>query len=167
MLGSPGHSLVGIIEEVRLFHSFCRGAANVPEIKGGNPLTEHYSIFQPEVMTCWDGRPIPNAQKNTVLIDTLLKSDVVIITGQAKSHCLAWTINDLLNEILAVDPELAKKVYLLEDCTSPVVIPGVIDFTDEADKAFQRFADAGMKVVKSTEPIEAWPGMDAKIKILA
>jgi len=29
-----------------------------------------------------------------------------------------------------------EKVYLLEDCTSPVVIPGVIDYTDLADAAF-------------------------------
>ncbi len=166
LLGSPGHCLAGAIEKARLFHSFSRGAANIPEIKGGNPLTEHYSIFKPEVMTCWDGRPIPGAQKNTSLIETLLKSDVVIITGQAKSHCLAWTINDLLADIQAADPELAKKVYLLEDCTSSVVIPGIVDFTGQADQAFQRFSDAGMNLVRSTEPIETWPGMAARIKVL-
>jgi hypothetical protein len=47
----------------------------------------------------------------------------------------------------------------LEDCTSPVVIPGVIDYTDEADAAFERFADAGMHVVRSTDPLESWPGI--------
>ena len=73
---------------------------------------------------------------------------------------MAWTIADLLNEINAADPTLAKKVYLLEDCTSPVVIPGVIDFTDQANEAFQRFADAGMNIVKSTDPIEDWPGLN-------
>jgi len=39
----------------------------------------------------------------------------------------------------------------LEDCTSPVVVPGVVDFTEAANEAFQRFAAAGMNVVKSTE----------------
>jgi len=57
----------------------------------------------------------------------------------------------LLTEILARDANLAKKVYLLEDCTSPVVVPGVVDFTEAANEAFQRFAAAGMNVVKSTE----------------
>jgi nicotinamidase-related amidase len=166
MLGSPGHALVGIIEEARLFHCFARGAENTPEIKGGNPLTEHYSIFKPEVTTCWDGKPIPNAQKNARLIETLLNSDVVIITGEAKSHCLAWSIDDFLTEIVAKDKELAKKVYLMEDCTSAVVIPGVIDYTDEADKAFKKFSDAGMNVVSSTTPIEKWPGMDKKLAVL-
>jgi len=44
-----------------------------------------------------------------------------------------------------------------EDCTSPVVIPGVIDFTQQGNDAFARFAAAGMHVVKSTDPIETWP----------
>jgi len=60
----------------------------------------------------------------------------VIIAGQAKSHCVAWTIEDLLNEINGSDAALAQKIYLLEDCTSPVVIPGVIDYTEDADSAF-------------------------------
>ncbi|NER00901.1 MAG: isochorismatase, partial [Cyanothece sp. SIO2G6] len=70
------------------------------------------------------------------------------------------TIDDLLTEIQAQDPALAKKVYLLEDGTSPVVVPGVVDFTDQADTAFQRFADAGMQVVKSGDAIAQWPGVD-------
>jgi nicotinamidase-related amidase len=63
----------------------------------------------------------------------------------------------LLTEIMAYDPHLARKVYLLEDCTSAVVVPGIIDFTDQADEAFQRFKAAGMHVVCSTDPIDAWP----------
>jgi nicotinamidase-related amidase len=97
------------------------------------------------------GPPVP------IATEKLLKYDYVIIAGQAKSHCVAWTIDDLLTEIMAQDPALARKVYLLEDCTSAVVVPGVIDFTDQADAAFARFKDAGMHVVCSTDPIETWP----------
>ncbi|MDH3829823.1 MAG: hypothetical protein OET21_20530, partial [Desulfobacterales bacterium] len=85
--------------------------------------------------------------------------DVVIIAGQAKSHCVAWTIDDLLNEIIGSDKKLTEKVYLLEDCTTPVVIPGVIDYTEQANEAFQKFADAGMHVVRSSDPIVSWPGI--------
>jgi nicotinamidase-related amidase len=53
---------------------------------------------------------------------------------------------------------LAQKVYLLEDCTSPVVVPGVADFSEQADAAFARFAEAGAHVVRSTDPIASWPG---------
>ena len=88
-----------------------------------------------------------------------MQFDAVIIAGQAKSHCVAWTIDDLLEDIFVRDERLAEKVYLLEDCTSPVVVPGAMDYTDEANIAFQRFADAGMHVVRSTDPIERWPGI--------
>ena len=44
---------------------------------------------------------------------------------------------------------------------SPVVVPGVADYTDEADVAFARFGAAGMHIVRSTDPIESWPGMAA------
>lgn len=155
MLGGIGHALVSAVEEAIFFHNIARHSQTMFEIKGGNPLTENYSVLRPEVLQGPDGQAI--AQKNTRFIKKLLDFDVVIIAGQAKSHCVAWTIDDLLTEIMANDPNLAKKVYLLEDCTSPVVVPGVVDFTDQADAAFQRFAQAGMKLVKSTQPIEDWP----------
>jgi nicotinamidase-related amidase len=154
MLGGIGHALVSAVEEAIFFHNLARHSQTLFEIKGGNPLTENYSVLRPEVLAGSDNRPI--AQKNTRFIQKLLDFDVVIIAGQAKSHCVAWTIDDLLTEIVAQDPQLAKKVYLLEDCTSPVVVPGIVDFTDQADAAFQRFADAGMHVVKSTQPIDVW-----------
>jgi len=143
------------VEESVFFHTIARNSQALFEIKGGNPLTENYSVLRPEVLDGFDGNPI--AEKNGKFIDKLLDFDAVIIAGQAKSHCVAWTIDDLLTEILARDPILAKKVYLLEDCTSPVVVPGVVDFTEQADAAFQRFAAAGMNVVKSTQLMESWP----------
>jgi nicotinamidase-related amidase len=85
--------------------------------------------------------------------------DAVIIAGQAKSHCVAWTIDDLLKETIVSDKKLTEKVYLLEDCTTPVVIPGVIDYTEQANEAFQKFADEGMHVVCSSDPIASWPGI--------
>jgi len=151
MLGGIGHALVSAVEEAIFFHSIARNSQALFEIKGANPLTENYSVLRPEVLDGPDGTSL--AQKNASFIDKLLGFDAIIIAGQAKSHCVAWTIDDLLTEILARDPNWAKKVYLLEDCTSPVVVPGVVDFTEQADAAFQRFAAAGMNVVKSTELI--------------
>jgi len=157
MLGGIGHALVSAVEEAIFFHSMARNSQALFEIKGGNPLTENYSVLQPEVLDGPEGNPI--AHKNAAFIDKLLEFDAVIIAGQAKSHCVAWTIDDLLTEIVARDPKLARKVYLLEDCTSPVVVPGVVDFTEQADAAFLRFAQAGMNVVKSTQPIDSWAGI--------
>ncbi|PPJ62806.1 isochorismatase [Cuspidothrix issatschenkoi CHARLIE-1] len=151
MLGGIGHALVSSLEEAIFFHSIARQSQAQFELKGENPFTENYSILRPEVLIGWDNQPIGN--KNTNLIQQLLKYDAVIIAGQAKSHCVAWTIEDLLTEIKQVDSTLTKKIYLLEDCTSPVVVPGVVDYTEQANTIFARFADAGMHIIKSTEEL--------------
>ncbi|MGH2669567.1 MAG: isochorismatase, partial [bacterium] len=157
MLGGIGHALVSAVEEAVFFHAIARSSQTGFQTKGDNPLTEDYSVLRPEVMEGPDGRTI--AGKNVRFIQTLLDFDVVVIAGQAKSHCVAWTIDDLLTEIAGVDPALARKVYLLEDCTSPVVVPGVIDYTEQADAAFRRFEAAEMHVVQSTDPLESWPDL--------
>ncbi|MDX2228885.1 MAG: isochorismatase [Leptolyngbyaceae cyanobacterium bins.349] len=157
MLGGIGHALVSAVEEAMFFHSIARSSQTCFELKGNNPLTENYSVLRPEVLAGANQAAI--AQKNSSLIQKLLAFDGVIVAGQAKSHCVAWTIADLLTEIQAVDPALAQKVYLLEDCTSPVVVPDVVDFTEQAEAAFQRFAAAGMHRVKSTIPMSEWDGL--------
>ncbi|MEM8780392.1 MAG: isochorismatase [Cyanobacteria bacterium P01_G01_bin.49] len=157
MLGGIGHALVSSVEEALFFHNITRDSQTQFELKGSNPLTENYSVLRPEVLE--DGKGNTIAQKNHQFLQKLLSFEVIIIAGQAKSHCVAWTIDDLLREIQSKDPNLAKKVYLLEDCTSPVVVPNVVDFTTQAEGAFQRFAEAGMHRVKSTDPIETWEGM--------
>lgn len=158
MLGGIGHALVSAVEEALFFHCLARRSQTRFEIKGDNPRTEHYSALLPEVREGPDGEPL--LPREAGLLARLLSCDAVIIAGQAKSHCVAWTIDDLLTEVKAWSPKHVEKVYLLEDCTSPVVVPGVVDFTDQADAAFQRFADAGMHVVRSTDPVEEWPGLE-------
>jgi nicotinamidase-related amidase len=154
MLGGIGHALVPAVEEAIFFHGIARASQPDFRVKGNNPLTEHYSILGPEVVDDQRGNAI--GEKNRPLIEKLLSFDAVLIAGQAKSHCVAWTIDDLLTGITAVDRSLAEKVYLLEDCTSSVVVPGVVDWTEDADAAFQRFAAAGMHVVRSSDPIDTW-----------
>lgn len=147
MLGGIGHALVSAVEEAIFFHCIARDSQTQFEIKGNNPLTENYSVLRPEVLDSTGGKAI--AQKNSRLIGQLLEFDKVIIAGQAKSHCVAWTIDDLLTEIQRIDSSLANKVYILEDCTSPVVVPGVVDYTEQANAAFARFTKAGMHLVNS------------------
>ena len=149
MLGGIGHALVSAVEEALFFHSIARNTQYEIEIKGTQPFTEYYSALGPEVLTGPMGEAL--ASYSTKFIEQLQQFDRLIIAGQAKSHCVAWTVSDLLNDIHATDPELAKKVYLLEDCSSPVVVPGVVDHTAAADAAYDRFARAGMHVVKSTD----------------
>jgi nicotinamidase-related amidase len=152
MLGGIGHALVSSFEEAIFFHAVARQSQPEFRLKGRQPLTEHYSVVGPEVAVGPDGEPLGG--RDEALLDELRSFDAVVIAGQAKSHCVAWTIDDLLE---AGGDALAAKLYLLEDCTSPVVVPSIVDYTDAADEAVRRFSRAGVHIVRSTDPILDWP----------
>jgi nicotinamidase-related amidase len=154
MVGGIGHALVSAVEEAVFFHAVARLSPTRVEVKGQNPLTENYSVLRPEVLEDAAGTPIDSP--NRALVDHLLSFDTVVVAGEAKSHCVEWTVEDLLAEIRARDPGLARRIVLLDDCSSPVVVPGVADFTDAAEAAAARFVAAGMRRVLSTEPVEGW-----------
>jgi nicotinamidase-related amidase len=145
LVGGVGHAFVSAVEEAFFFHALARDAPTRIEVKGDDPLTEHYSALGPEV----GGEP------NLTLVEHLRSFDAVVVAGQAKSHCVAWTVEDLLR----LAPDLVPRLYLLEECTSPVVVPGAVDFTEQADAAFARFDAAGAHVVRSTTPMSGWTGM--------
>jgi len=164
MLGGIGHALVSSIEEAIFFHTIARFSEPHIHVKGDHPLTEHYSVLRPEVSTGPDGKPLQqreeslfqNPSSSQAIYQKLLDNDIVIIAGQAKSHCVSWTVTDLLKIAGAKNNELLRKIYLLEDCTSSVVVPGVFDYMDKADRAFKVFSEAGMNIVRSTDDISDW-----------
>ena len=96
MLGGIGYALVSALEEALFFHSIARSAPLDFQPKGDNPLTEHYSMLGPEVEYDREGEPL--GKRNQPLIERLLQFDAVVIAGEAKSHCVAWTIEDLLSD---------------------------------------------------------------------
>jgi len=152
MLGGIGHSLVPALEEAIFFHTIARSTQAAFILKGEYASTESYSAIGPEVLSGPEGEAI--ASKDDSFLRTVIEHDLVFIAGEAKSHCVASTIADLLEQILAYDPGLARRVCLLEDCTSPVVVPGVVDYTDKADAVFKDFARAGMRLLRSTDLAE-------------
>lgn len=154
MLGGIGHALVPAVEEAIFFHSIARYAQPQFILKGNHPLTEHYSALGPEVNQDPQGRTL--VPPNDDLLRLVEDYDAVIITGQAKSHCVAWTVNDLLDALEARGQgHLAQRIYLLEDTTSPVVVPGA-DFTEAADQAYARFAQRGAHRVTTDQPLDTW-----------
>ncbi len=168
LLGSEGHALAGVLQEARLFHAYARGARNAVEIKGGHALTENYSVLAPEVLVRHDGRPL--AQRNVQFLETLLAADAVVVAGQAASHCVKSTIDDLLEQARAEDPELVRKVYVLADAMSAVAVPDgkggwAADFTDEAEAALARYQEAGMHVVRTDQPLQSWPELAGRLRL--
>lgn len=153
MLGGIGHALVASIEEAVFFHTLARNSQAQFIVKGNNALTESYSAIGPEVREGPRGEVI--GRKSSQLFELVRRMDAVLIAGQAKSHCVAWTVADLLSEIAESDAALAGKIYLLEDCSSPVVVPGA-DYTAAADEAYRRFEEQGAHRVLSSDPMESW-----------
>ena len=72
------------VEEAIFFHAIARASQPDFQVKGDNPLTEHYSVIGPEVTLGPAGETI--AVRNHALVDDLHRYDAVIIAGQAKSH---------------------------------------------------------------------------------
>ena len=152
--GGIGHALVSAIEEAVFFHSIARTSQPDIQLKGANPLTEHYPLG-PEVDADLEGEPL--GRRNQALIERLLRFDAVIIAGQAK---ILRGLDDRRPARRRHGPRAASpRRSTLEDCTSAVVVPGSVDYTDQADSAFARFAETGAHVVRSTDPLSAWPGV--------
>ncbi|MFW9871800.1 MAG: hypothetical protein ACFFG0_01775 [Candidatus Thorarchaeota archaeon] len=81
--------------------------------KGSNFWTEHYSAVQADVPDSND----PDTMLNTRLIDTLERADMIVLAGEARSHCLANTVKDIADNF---GEENIKKMILLTDATSDV-----------------------------------------------
>ncbi len=162
LVGSAGHGFAGVVEEARLFHAYARGAEAGLVFKGLSPLTEHYSVLGPEILLAHDGSALAEAEGG--VLDRLLAADRLVVAGQASSHCVKSTLEDLLAAIEERGSALARRVYLLEDCMSAVVVPSptagaepLADFSEQAEGVLDRCRQAGMHVVASTDPMDAWP----------
>lgn len=135
LIGSEGHSIVQ-----PLYNSLIQwereNIAIVDYItKGTNPFTEHYSAVKADVPDPDD----PTTQINTGLIQTLADVDIVVIAGEALSHCVANTVLDLFTE--AQDDSYAKKFVILEDASSPVV-----GFEKLGDDFMQEMVQKGVQI---------------------
>lgn len=145
-IGSFGHNV----------HSAVRAAYNAWEdehgrsvrrvLKGANPLTEHYSALMAELPDDTDA----STQLQRDLIDHLDRSDVVLIAGEASSHCVRATTEHLVEHL----PSRAhEKLVLLSDCMSPVggFEAEAVSFFDSMRKRGLRnmTSDAAVKWLKS------------------
>ncbi len=81
--------------------------------KGSNPWTEHYSALQAEVPDPLDA----GTQLNLPLIASLDQADLIVIAGEASSHCVKATTEHLVENLPSGQPQ---KILLLTDCMSPV-----------------------------------------------
>lgn len=157
LLGGVSHTLVPALMEAALFHSAARKTDAAFEIKGRARFTESYSVLSPEVREL---RGTRLGEFNARLFETLMAYDRVYVFGEAKSHCVLSTLQDLLRECRQRDPRLLEKVWVLEDAMSPVPpppldpLPAALDFPKVADRTIAELREAGMRVVTTAEPVE-------------
>ena len=96
---------------------------------------------------------------NAPFFKMLMEYDRIYVFGQAKSHCVLSTLQDLRDHIQQTDASLMDKIWILEDAMSPVPAPPIdplppaLDFPRIADRAIEEFRKAGMHVVKTSDPI--------------
>lgn len=150
MLGGLSHALVPAMMELSIFHSIARDAQTVLVEKGEEPLTESYSVLQPEVRSLGD-RALGGFDER--LFELLMSHDEVYVFGQAKSHCVLSTLRDLMAKIDETDRSLAKKILIVEDAMSPVPAPPIdplpagLDFPELARRGVRELVEQGMRLV--------------------
>lgn len=156
LLGGVSHALLPSLMEASIFHALGRKAQTHFETKGTHAMTENYSVLSPEVKEL--GAQSVGAF-NAPFFKLLMDYDRIYVFGQAKSHCVLSTLKDMQEHIQRTDPGLVDKVYILEDCMSPVPAPPLhplppsLDFPRIADEAIAEFKRAGMHIVRSTDPL--------------
>jgi nicotinamidase-related amidase len=107
--------------------------------KGNYPYSEHYSLLRAEV-------PVKNEVKthiNTHLINSLMQYDEIVVAGEALSHCVRFSLEDLL----ANSPnKMASKITLLTNCSSPVA-----GFEEDANKFITYLKKQGVRCMNSSD----------------
>ena len=112
--------------------------------KGSNIFSEHFSALKAQVPDPEDSF----TQLNTRLITTLSLADKIIICGEAGSHCLKSSVEDIVSEFN--DDSYVKKITLLTDGTSPVISP-FVNFPEIQQQFIEDMKKRGMKVAKTTD----------------
>ncbi len=149
--GTPGWNLEAQLMQMVSFHSAARNVDPIFAFKGTDRYSEMYGILEPEYN--------PNGIVTKVILDAIasfdpstgdlqsMKWDKIIIGGEAGSHCLLESTKQILKRFKGY-PEVTQRIYVLEDCTSPVA-----GFEQQMKDAFDEFKRQGANIVKSTDLI--------------
>jgi len=148
MIGTLGHAITPALYEAIAYHAAARASEPTFLHKGMIPKTEFYSLLEPEVKVVDD----PQGDLNVEFLKRLMSYDRIYVAGQAKSHCVLETLTSVVRHYHGKAEQL-RKWYVLLDCTSSVQHPE-IDFDAMANQYLERFAESGLNLVRSTDPLD-------------
>ncbi|MFA5831721.1 MAG: cysteine hydrolase [Candidatus Paceibacterota bacterium] len=113
--------------------------------KGSNPWTEHYGGMMAEVPDADD----PSTSLNTEFIKMLRDADIIGILGEAGSHCVKATVDQIADNI---GEEHIKKFHIITDCISPVpAVPNGPDFPAIYQEWLKAMEKRGVALTASTD----------------
>jgi len=138
IIGDSGHNVLPVLSDA--LHEWEERFAIVDFVtKGSNIWTEHFSAVQAEVPDPED----PTTQINTRLIETIEDADILLIAGEARSHCMANTVTDIADHF---EQDSIGKLVLLTDCTSDVT-----GFEHLGEKFLRDMVARGMRTATSVD----------------
>jgi nicotinamidase/pyrazinamidase len=112
-IGSWGHNVHPAVRAAyNRWEDQCLGVVQ-KVTKGTNPWTEHYSALQAEVPDAAD----PDTQLNRALIAQLDEAELIVIAGEATSHCVKATTEHIAQHLPS---RQLSKLLLVTDAMSPV-----------------------------------------------
>ena len=135
IIGSPGHNVRPVILAAVNDWAESRMKEVVFVCKGQNCLTEMYSALRAEVPVESDERTL----LNTGLLRMLQESRHLVVCGQALSHCVNFTVRDLVENY---DVDGLGTISILRDGTS--VVPG---FEEAGNTFLADMKSKGLRIV--------------------
>ncbi len=138
IIGSHGAAITdGILEPVKNWAR--KGTFYDVIVKGTNPLTEHFGALKANVPVAGS----PETHLNMDLVNKLISAGRILLAGEARSHCVAVTIKQLLHL-----GGLTRKLHIIEDCMSDVT-----GFETIALPIYEKAKSEGAKFILSTEKL--------------
>lgn len=144
-IGDWGHNVYApLFDSLTFWEREHMGVVNYVT-KGSSVWTEHFGALMAQVPDPTD----PSTQFNAELIKTLQEADMIGVAGEALSHCVKTTVEQIADNI---GDEHVKKMVLLTDCMSPVgAAPGTPDFPAIGAQFLRDMQARGMTLATSTD----------------
>lgn len=114
--GTWGHNIYSPLADQLAQWEYTQQRAVRKVLKGEYPLTEHFGVFEADAPDA----AVPSTQFNHALAADLTQGvDTLFIAGEAGSHCVASSVDQLI-AYLSQSQAPRPRVVLLVDCMSPV-----------------------------------------------
>lgn len=146
LIGSEGNAILSV-----LFKALIKWQQNKPNnvnyvSKGSAITTEHYSAVKAEVPDPGDA----TTGLNTDFIDVIKEADKILVAGEAGSHCVKNTVEDIADGFN--DDSYVQKLTLLTDAVGPVpASPGTPDFPAIQAQFITDMTARGMQTALTTD----------------